>query len=313
MKSLHLRSFREFAGVFLLVGVLALPFFGFAKDDKIYVDDDASGKEDGSSSHPFDTISEALDEADSDTEVIVRPGTYKENITLPKGVVLTGADKDKVTIKGDDDDEPVVVMKHKTKLRGVTVKGGKVGVVVKEDSRAEVSDSSIEDNRREGIIVKKAPRNSDHKMSIVDTEVKDNGRAGIYSEKRKLVIIESEIKDNDGDGVNLARGVEAYFDNNSISKNNKSGLSFVLDDSSVFVASKNTFRENKREGIEINAFGSVGFVTIKKSRISENHHYGIAKLQRSVAASKHWRHVVIENNNNLFGNVKGNISPVISF
>jgi hypothetical protein len=150
-------------------------------------------------------------------------------------------------------------------------------------------------------------------MSIVDTEVKDNGRAGIYSEKRKLVIIESEIKDNDGDGVNLARGVEAYFDNNSISKNNKSGLSFVLDDSSVFVASKNTFRENKREGIEINAFGSVGFVTIKKSRISENHHYGIAKLQRSVAASKHWRHVVIENNNNLFGNVKGNISPVISF
>jgi hypothetical protein len=71
----------------------------------LYVDDNAPGDpgpddaqfsdphEDGTKAHPFDSIQEAIDRADYDTTVIVRPGTYYECLTLRgKNIHLTGID-----------------------------------------------------------------------------------------------------------------------------------------------------------------------------------------------------------------------------
>jgi len=73
--------------------------------DTLYVDDDAPADpgpwdktvgdplEDGSSDHPFDSIQEAVDVAGEGVRVIVRPGTYRENIDLlGKGILVMGAD-----------------------------------------------------------------------------------------------------------------------------------------------------------------------------------------------------------------------------
>ena len=87
----------------LLIAVVALPFFGFAKGgDKIYVDKDASGTQNGSSKHPYKTISQATKKADKGDEVVVSSGTYKERVTLPRGVKLSGSGKTKTIIKSDD-------------------------------------------------------------------------------------------------------------------------------------------------------------------------------------------------------------------
>lgn len=68
-------------------------FTRFAQD-VLYVDDDASGdaspgdpnisdpSENGTEAHPFDRIQEALDDADEVATIVVRPGTYRENIDL---------------------------------------------------------------------------------------------------------------------------------------------------------------------------------------------------------------------------------------
>lgn len=311
MQCIHSRRFREIFGGMLLVAVLVLPVLTFASGTKkIYVDDNASGTQDGTSNHPYKTLSQAIAKINGKAEIIVAKGKYKENITLPKNVTLTGAGRDKVTIDAKDSGDPVVVMNHKTKLRGVTVRDGKVGVVVKSDSRAEISDCSIVSNGREGVVVKEADRDNDRKMSIVNTDVKDNGRAGVYSEKRKLVIIDSSIKENHGDGVNLAKGVHAYLDNNSLSKNGGSGLSFALDRSSVYVDSGNSFRDNDHEGVEINAYGENGSAMFKKSRFVGNDRYAIAKLDRG-AHAKVWAGVVVEKTNTYLENTKGEVSPVI--
>jgi hypothetical protein len=311
MKRPYSKRFQGVAGGFLLLAVLVLPAWVLAGTRKIYVDDDASGTQDGSSSHPFRTISQAIDKAGDDSaEIVVASGTYKENITLPKGVTLTGAGSGKTTLKAKDDDDAVVVMKHRTRLRGVTVKEGKVGVFVKEDSRAEITDSVIEDNRREGVIVKKAPRDNDRKMSIVDTEVSGNGRTGVFSERRKIVFVDSKIRDNKGDGVSLEAGTEAYFEDNSIRENGGSGLSLVLDRSSIFIASKNVFQKNKRDGIEIGSFGAAGSLTVKKSRFTDNARYGIARVQRKAVPESAWSGVNAEKTNIFAGNAKGTVSPV---
>jgi hypothetical protein len=72
----------------------------------LYVDDDAIGDpgpndptvsdpgEDGSLEHPFDTIQEAIDAAETGDSVLVLPGLYPENIDLNgKGIVVSSMDR----------------------------------------------------------------------------------------------------------------------------------------------------------------------------------------------------------------------------
>jgi hypothetical protein len=71
----------------------------------LYVDDDAPGdpqpgdlsvsdpQENGSTDHPFDSIQKAIDVAGNNTMVVIRPGTYFEDINLlGKSIHLTGLD-----------------------------------------------------------------------------------------------------------------------------------------------------------------------------------------------------------------------------
>ena len=74
-----------------LVILVVVPVIAFGKTGVIYVDDDAKGKQDGSSSNPYKTISKALDKAKKGDEVRVYNGTYTENITIPSGVEVISA------------------------------------------------------------------------------------------------------------------------------------------------------------------------------------------------------------------------------
>ena len=303
------------AGISLLVvAAVVLPFLGFAKGgDKIYVNEDASGTQDGSSSHPYKTIWQALDQSHDGDEVVVAEGTYKERITIPKGVKLSGAGKGKTIIKSSkNSDDPVINMKDGSKVWGVTVKGGEVGIYVREGAKVDIIDSDIRENRHEGILIEDGERTDKEKVSIVNCEVKENGWSGVYSKKRKVVIIESGIKNNGRNGVVFESGVRAWIDDNSISENDGSGLVMNLDGADVTVASKNTFRKNGREGIEVSSFGSTGSIDIRKSRLSENGRYGVARISKSAnVPSSVWNGLVSEGNNTFFGNVLGNVSPVI--
>lgn len=61
----------------------------------LYVDDDAAGApgQNGSPDHPFDGIQKAIEVTSRSTTVIVRPGTYRENIVfLGKRIRVTGFD-----------------------------------------------------------------------------------------------------------------------------------------------------------------------------------------------------------------------------
>ena len=301
---------QEWTGAIILLFVFILPFLTLAKKEQdIYVNASASGKQDGSKSHPYKTISKALEHADKDTEVHISSGTYKENIKIPKGVEVYGTDRDKVTIDADDDDDPVVEMKDGTKINEVTVKGGYYGIKVGEDDEASIIECIVKNNEKNGIKIEKGTRDKDDPVTISETIVKDNGRVGIYSEKRRVVITNSQILDNGSDGINLEGGVSAWIYKTKSKNNDGSGLKMTLDDSNIWTK-YNTIVNNEREGIEVNAYGGAGRIDINKSRIDENERYGIAKVQRKPFPLSVWNGFTVEDTS-FQDNHSGSISNVI--
>jgi len=301
----------EKVGVILFIAVFVFPVLSFAGDEKIYVDYKAKGEDqDGSSKYPYSTISKAISHADDDTEIHIREGVYKENIDIPKGVEIYGSNKDEVIIEADDDDNPVVKMNHKTKINKVTIKGGEYGITVGKNDRASIIECSIEDNEEDGIIIREGETNDDHMVSISESEIKDNGKSGIYSEERRLSIVDNKINNNENDGIDLEDNVEAWIDDNDIKDNDGSGMKFTLDDSEIWTKN-NTIRDNEREGIEVNAYGKPGRIDINKSKLYQNDNYGIARVQRGSFSSDGWSGFTVQDDNIFWENVKGGLSHII--
>ena len=150
-----------------LVILVVVPVIAFGKSGVIYVDDDAKGEQDGSSSHPYKTISKALDKAKKGDEVRVYNGTYTENITIPSGVevISVRGNREKVVIKADSNSKPTVTMKDGTRLTRVTVNEGRHGVQVAEDAKATIYNVIIKNSKRDGIHADKA-RNEKSKQLV---------------------------------------------------------------------------------------------------------------------------------------------------
>lgn len=295
-----------------MLAVFVLPVFAWAGGTKkFYVDDSASGTQNGSIEHPYKTISEALKHVSGDDEIHVANGTYKENIKIPYAVKLFGEDQDKTIIDADND-SPAVSMSHKTTLDKFTIKGGEHGIYVRKGSKASIVKCTVRDADKDGIHVREANTTSKYSVNIIESDIRNSDRAGIFSEKRKIVIIDTVVRDNDSDGMDIATGSKAWIDNNTFRDNDGSGLKVSLDNSSILVASKNTFRDNGHEGVEVNAYGKTGIVNIKKSKFVGNKNYGIARIARSASVSSSVWNGLTQTDNTFSDNERGELSPVLN-
>lgn len=315
MKSRNFLFSKEVLMGLVLAAFLAVPVFVFGGSDEIFVDKNASGSEEGTAAHPYHTISEALKKAKEGTEVHIKNGTYKENITIPKGVDVVGdsGKRDKVTIESDNDDRPTVTMKNNTALKHITIKGGRHGVRVLEDARVHILDAVIKKSDRDGVHIDSAPRDNKHRVLIDETTISDNDRAGIFSEKRYIILINSDIVSNGSDGLDLAAGTKAWLEDNRFNDNKGSGAKLVLDDASIF-GKKNGFRNNRREGLEVNTFGAAGTIEIKRSAFVKNNRYGVARVARTVAGTRMFGNLSFGigiNDSRFDNNALGNISSIM--
>ncbi|MFA5962226.1 MAG: right-handed parallel beta-helix repeat-containing protein [Parcubacteria group bacterium] len=275
--------------------VVVVPFLTFAgHTKKIYVDTGASNNQDGSSKHPYKTISQALKNANKDTVVYVAEGTYHENLVVPKGVEVNGQGRDKTIIEAKSDDDSAAYLNGGAKLTKLTIRDGKNGVKVSDGGRVKIIKCRIEHNDRDGVIIYAGKLNDSNKVTISETEIRKNGRNGVYSEKRNLVVDNSDIKDNGSDGASFDSGVMAWIDGTNFLRNSASGLKVRLDGAQIYTKN-NTFSDNEREGVEVDAFGQTGRVDIKNSKFSDNSNYGIARVQRKAFFGNTWTGLTIEN------------------
>lgn len=296
--------------IFLIAALLA-PAVSLAKSKKnIYVDSNASGTQDGTSAHPYKTINDAMDHANDETEIHVSKGKYKENVRMKEGVKIFGSAKSEVIIEAEDDDDAVVTMDDDTEINKVTVKEGRVGVEVRKNDEVSIVECVVEENDDDGIYVKYGEVSNKKKVSISDSIIRDNGRAGIYSQKRRLVIMDNEIVDNKRDGVMIEGKSSAWIEGNRIKDNGGSGMRLVLDGSNIWTKG-NTYRENKKDGIWVDAFGGTGRINIAKSKFVENGDHGAVRFSHSKASASVWNGLTFDDRNEFSGNNAGNISNII--
>lgn len=295
----------------MLLIVFVGPIFAFAGSRKdVYVDGSKTGTEDGSVSNPYHTISEALVHSDKRTDVHVAKGTYKDNIEIPKGVRIFGSDVDDVIIQAKNKKKVVVSMKDDTEINKVTIEKGRQGIWVKEDAEVSIIKCTVKNNDKDGISIAKGSTKKKDAVSITDSIIKNNGRAGIFSQKRRLVLIDNEIVDNETDGLDLAFGSSAWIEDNNFKDNDGSGMKLTLDSSNIWIKS-NSFRNNGNEGIEISAWGTAGRIDINKSKFNSNENYAIARINKAPISKSFWNGLTIQSNNVFEKSVKGSVSPVI--
>ncbi|HRZ95293.1 MAG TPA: right-handed parallel beta-helix repeat-containing protein [Candidatus Moranbacteria bacterium] len=294
--------------------VFILPIVAFSSHkDTIWVDCDANGKEDGSSKHPYEKISDAMDEADSGDEIRVRDGEYHENVKIKSGVKLKGSGKYETIIKAKHHDKPAVTMKHGSKISEVTVKNGESGIKVESDGKATIEDCLIKRNDRDGIEIEKGSTLETRRVLVYESIIKENGRAGINSKKRRVDIAKNQIYENKSDGIRLASGTSAWINNNMVRDNKGSGLVATIDFSDIWIKD-NQFRDSDREGLEISSYGNPGKINIQKSKIWQNSRYGIARVSRNTSVTMdYWNKNLTYNGlpnqvaNNVLGQISGNI------
>lgn len=273
----------------------------------IYVDEDNKGTQDGSYNNPYRTISKALKHAKGSTVVYVAKGTYKENITLPKDVKLVGGkNTDDVVIKADNPDQPTIVMKDDTEVNKITVVGGRHGIRVLEHAEAKIIRSVVKGSTRDGIHIDKGSRDKKEQVIIEKSTIKNNRMAGIFSEKRNLIVTESDITGN-GDGVDLVANVKAWFRDNRILENRGSGFKLTMD-GATFWSKNNSIRRNGREGVEVNSYGETGEIGFKKAAFVDNGRYAVARIARS--GNGNFKGLSLEKNR-YEGNRLGSISNIL--
>jgi hypothetical protein len=104
----------------------AYAFGPFPTGATVFVDiNNATGNEDGSAAHPFNTIQEGINAAGNGGTVGVAPGTYYESITLASDRGVVGTDPKTTIIDAGNDPGDVVRIINLTNVRvsGFTIRG----------------------------------------------------------------------------------------------------------------------------------------------------------------------------------------------
>jgi len=301
----------ELLGALLLVVIFVAPFLTFAGSrSNIYVDGSKTGAENGSQANPYHTISEALVHANNRSDVHVAKGVYIDNIEIPKGVRIFGSSASDVIIRAKNDKKVVVSMKDDTEINKLTIEKGNEGVWIKKDAEVSIIKCVIQKNDEDGINIASGSTKKDDAVSITDSVIRENGRAGIFSQKRRLVLMDNEIYDNDSDGVDLAAGTSAWIQDNKFKDNDGSGLKLRLDGSDIWTKS-NTYRDNDHSGLEVNASGKTGRIDVNKSKFLENKNYGVTRVTRTGISANVWNGLTVQASNTFELTKQGAVSPII--
>jgi hypothetical protein len=293
---------------------LIVPAFAFSSHEKnIYVDAGASGSQDGSKKHPYKTIDQAMDKADKNTKIHLANGKYKENVEMKDGVEMYGDEKSKTVIEARNDNKPAVLMKDHTKIGMLTVQEGRDGIRVNHDAEAEIWKCMIQENDDDGIHIEEGSLKQSAKVTISESEIKRNHNAGIYSERRNIVVVDNAIEANKSNGIDIERNAKAWISGNYIAGNKGVGMKMRVDGSSILTKSNN-IRHNEKGGMEVNFSGQSGKIDVSKTEIFKNGGNGIIKIQKYRFADNInlWnKYFTYGDRNKIFGNVAPDISGII--
>ena len=212
-----------------------------------YVDiGNTSGIEDGTQTHPFNTVTEGISAVISGKLVIVAAGIYNEQLIINKEITLQGASQENTFITGSSLTENLISLEaDNITISGFTIDGDNstsVGIYFDNRSFININNNLIKNNEDYGIsYINSAP-------IIEDNHIENNSSSGI-----KVAINGAGIIRNNSIASNL-HGIRTYgnscpeINRNNINNNN---TGIYCRESATPIISYNTISNNSGYGILI--------------------------------------------------------------
>lgn len=185
--------------------------FSVAEENSIiYVDDDGNAD--------YTTIQEAIKEAENGDTIYVYPGMYYGEITIEKTLTLTGEDKTKTIIDGQQHGEDTItVTAPNVHIRGFTITNGPQGFGYNSGIKLEDADNSVLEN-------------------LIFT---DNCWAAEIRSSSHCIFTDNQVIDNTQGGVHLVFANTATISHNLFSGNERRGLCISKGNNQIITS--NTF------------------------------------------------------------------------
>ncbi len=264
-------------------------------DLNIYVDaGNTNGIEDGTKTHPFNTITEGINAVATGKPVIVSAGTYNEQLVVNKGITLQGAGKETTFIYGTCLTGNLITLEadHIT-ITGFAIDGENstsVGIYLNGYSFININSNLIKNNNDYGISY------SNSTPTIEDNNIESNSYSGIEVGSGGGGIIRNNSIISNQYGIRTCSDSSPDISNNDISNNSNTGI--YCQESATPVISYNTISNNANCGILIDKIlgdsvnpdigrgegGSVG-----KNNITGNQIHGVSnKTSHNIMAKNNW-------------------------
>jgi len=173
----------------------------------------------------YATIAEAAQKAEPGAMLIVRPGTYKENIVIRKPLFLRSArGAEKTIISAANPDKPVI---HVIGTEDVGILG-----------------FTLKDSQLSGIIAEKSER-----LKILYNKVINNENGAIIIKVKKGLVLGNNFDRNNSYGLYISESSQFSVKHNSASRNGDKGLFLFTSDNNKIT--KNDVNLNRWNGMLI--------------------------------------------------------------
>jgi parallel beta-helix repeat protein len=156
--------------------------------------------------------------------VLIGPGTYRENLTITKSVVLRGAGRDK-TIITTQASTPVVLVSGsqiQVTLEGLALTGASSdGLSVRGQAQVTVQNSTVSGNGDDGLDVGDSAQ-----VTLQNSQLSGNGSDGLeVNGSAQVTVQNSQLSGNADDGLDLnSTGVRAWVIGNAFLNNKSYGI-----------------------------------------------------------------------------------------
>jgi parallel beta-helix repeat protein len=259
-------------------------------DPNIYVNaTNATGIEDGTKTHSFNTITEGIDAVVPGKSVIVAAGTYNEQLIINKEITLQGASQDNTFITGSGITENLISLEaDNITISGFTIDGDSstsVGIYFDNYSFININNNLIKNNKDYGIsYINSAP-------IIEGNNIENNSSSGIKVATNGAGIIRNNSILSNQHGIRTYGDSCPEINRNNISNNN---TGIYCRESATPIISYNIISNNTGYGILIdNILGNLVNPDIGggeggsdgKNNITGNYIHGVSKVSNKTAHS----------------------------
>jgi parallel beta-helix repeat protein len=239
----------------VLFATLAFVSIGCASAATIYVPDN------------FTTIQQAVNNATPNDIIIVRDGTYTENVDVNVNHLTikseNGSDSTIVQAANPDDDVFEITADY-VNISGFTVEGWRAAIYLSNVYHCNISNNSASNNS-EGIYFESSSNNT-----IINNIINSNkGGIELWLSSNNMVM-NNTVNSNKYHGIRLENSNNNTLTNNTASLNNDGGIE--LEKSSNNMVMTNTVNLNKGEGIYLESSSHSNTIT---NNTALNNNYGI--------------------------------------